>query len=173
MSARHLALPFALALALSAGGCGFHPLYARADSDPAGQRVFDTIYVDPIDGERVGFEMRDSLMNLLRGADRPEHALYRLRVSVKQTLEGTAVETNASITRYQYNLTATYDLSDIHTGANVTKGTETTVSAYDVVASPYATMVTQQDAQKTGARDIADRIRIDLGVFFTRRSAAK
>jgi LPS-assembly lipoprotein len=54
----------------------------------------------------------------------------------------------------------------------VTKGTESTVSGYDVVASPYATLVAQQDAQKLGARDIADRIRIDLGVYFSNRSAS-
>jgi LPS-assembly lipoprotein len=173
MMARLAGLSLALSLALCAGGCGFRPLYARAGSDPAGQRVFNSVYVDPIDAERVGFELRNSLIDLLEGADRPDHALYRLKISVKQTIEGTAVETNASITRYQYIMTANYDLTDIHTGADVTKGTETTVSAYDVVASPYATLVTQQDAQKLGARDIADRIRIDLGVYFARRSAAK
>ena len=51
------------------------------------------------------------------------------------------------------------------------KGTETTVSGYDVVASPYATLVAQQDAQKFGAREIADRIRIDLGVYFAKNSS--
>jgi LPS-assembly lipoprotein len=173
MRAQLADLSLALSLALCAGGCGFHPLYARSGSDPAGQQVFNSIFVDPIDAERAGFELRDSLFDLLDGADRPEHALYRLKVTVKQTIEGTAVETNASITRYQYTMTASYDLSDIHTGAEITKGTETTVSAYDVVASPYATLVAQQEAQKLGARDIAERIRIDLGVYFAKQPRAK
>lgn len=173
MTTRYAALPFALGLALGAGGCGFHALYARAGSDPAGQQAFNSIYVDPIDAERVGFELRDSLIDLLEGAARPDRALYRLKVSLKQTIEGTAVETTGSITRYQYTLTANYDLTNIHTGAEITKGTETTVSAYDVVASPYATLVAQQDAQKLGARDLADRIRIDLGVYFAGRSAPR
>jgi LPS-assembly lipoprotein len=65
-------------------------------------------------------------------------------------------------------MTADYQLSSAHTGAELTHGTETTVSAYDVVASPYSTLVAQQDAQKFGAREIADRIRIDLGVYFAK-----
>ncbi len=116
------------------------------------------------------FELRNSLIDLLEGADRPTDALYRLKVGVKQTVEGTDVESNGFITRYTFTMVANYSLSNIHTGAEVTKGTETTVSAYDVVASPYATLVAQQDAQRLGARDIADRIRVDLGVYFMRHA---
>jgi LPS-assembly lipoprotein len=155
-------LPVVLALQ----GCGFHPLFARAGDDAQGQQVFKTIYVEPIDGERVGYEVRNSLIDLLRGTQKTDSALYRLQVEVKQTIEGVAVQTNASITRYRYTLSATYELADMHDGKTLTKGTETTVSGYDVVASPYATLVAQQDAQRLGAHDIADRIRIDLGVFF-------
>lgn len=171
MTPRFVACALAFLLAPALAGCGFHPLYARAGAGGGGQQVFDSIYVDPIDAERAGFELRNSLIDLLAGAQRPDAARYRLKVTVKQTIEGTAVETTGAITRYSYTMVANYELSDIHTGANVTKGTETTVSAYDVVASPYATLVAQQDAQRLGARDIADRIRIDLGVFFVKRAA--
>jgi LPS-assembly lipoprotein len=168
MSARVPGAGFALALALAfcTGGCAFHPLYARTSSNAAGQQVFNSIYVDPIDAERAGYELRNSLDDLLEGVDRPQNALYRLAVSVKQSVEGTDVQTNGYITRYSYTMIASYVLSNIRTGAEVMKGTETTVSAYDVVASPYATLVAQQDAQRLGARDIADRIRVDLGVYF-------
>ena len=47
-------------------------------------------------------------------------------------------------------------------------GIEQTLSAYDVVASPYATLTAQQDAQKRGAKDIAYRIRIDLSSYFSK-----
>ena len=170
MMARLTLCPLLLVLALGTSGCGFHPLYARTRANPGGQQIFNSIYVDPIEGERAGYELRNSLIDLLRGTSRQDQAQYRLKVLVKQTIEGTAVETTGSITRYSYTLTANYELNDIHTGARVTKGTETTVSAYDVVASPYSTLVAQQDAQKLGARDIADRICIDLGVFFAKRS---
>jgi LPS-assembly lipoprotein len=172
MNARPWGSGLILSLALCTAGCSFHPLFARGPSNAAGQQVFKSIYVDPVDAERAGYELRNSLIDLLEGADRPENALYRLRVSVKQTVEGTDVQANGYITRYSYTMIANYALSNIHTGAEVTQGTETTVSAYDVVASPYATLVAQQDAQRLGARDIADRIRVDLGVYFMRRAGS-
>ncbi|HEY3639374.1 MAG TPA: LPS assembly lipoprotein LptE [Rhizomicrobium sp.] len=159
-----------LCLSLGLGGCGFHPLYARSDSSPGGQEVFHSIYVDPIVAERAGFELRNTLIDLLEGADHQDEARYRLKVNLKQTIEGTAIQTNGNITRYTYKAIANYDLDDIHTGAEITKGSETSVAAYDVVASPYATLVAQQDAQKSAARDIADRIRIDLGVYFLKHA---
>jgi LPS-assembly lipoprotein len=172
MSGRGIAILLALALSFYTAGCGFHPLYGSVGSSAGGHQVFNSIYVDPIDAERAGYELRNSLIDLLEGVDHPQHALYRLKVTVKQTIEGTAVQTNGSITRYSYTMIANYELTDTHSGAEVTKGTESTVSGYDVVASPYATLVAQQDAQKLGARDIADRIRIDLGVYFSNRPAS-
>ncbi|HLY06277.1 MAG TPA: LPS assembly lipoprotein LptE [Rhizomicrobium sp.] len=167
-----LAIPIVVACALGTAGCGFHPLFARSETNAGGQQAFNSIFVDPVGGGRAAYELRDSLINLLRGTSRPDQALYRLKITLKQSLEGTAVQTNGYITRYTYTMTADYQLTNIHTGAELTKGTETTFSGYDVVASPYATLVSQQDAQKFGAHEIADRIRIDLGVYFIRKPAA-
>jgi LPS-assembly lipoprotein len=64
-------------------------------------------------------------------------------------------------------------------GHVVTKGTETGLSAYNVLPtgpniplSPqanYGTLAAQQDADKRAAQDIAQRIRFDLNVFFIKR----
>lgn len=172
MMARFPLLAAIMAAAIVLSGCSFHPLFANGSSVHGGPEVFHTIYVDPIDAERGGYELRDSLIDLLEGTSRQTAALYRLKVDVKQTVEGTAIETTGDITRYTYTMVADFELSDIHTGAEITKGSETSVQGYDVVASPYATLVAQQDAQKFAARDIADRIRVDLGVFFHRRAGA-
>jgi LPS-assembly lipoprotein len=172
MSPRSLFAAVAVSLAVALAGCGFHPLFATTDTGPGGQRVFHSIYVDPIAGERAGYELRNTLIDLVRGAEHQSDALYRLKVTVKQTIEGTAVETNGDITRYTYTMVADYALSNIHTGADITTGSETSVTGYDVVASPYATLVAQQDAQKNAAKDVADRIRIDLGVWFMKHAGA-
>jgi len=168
MKRREISIPVALASAIATAGCGFHPLFAHSGANGGGQQTFNSIYVDPVDGGRAGYELRNSLIDLVQGSSRPNQALYRLKVAMKQSIEGTAVQTNGYITRYSYTMTADYQLSSAHTGAELTHGTETTVSAYDVVASPYSTLVAQQDAQKFGAREIADRIRIDLGVYFAK-----
>jgi LPS-assembly lipoprotein len=172
MRSRFAFLAVGVAAAVGVSGCAFHPLFERGDTVRGGQEVFHTIYVDPIEAERAGYELRDSLIDLLEGTSRQDNALYRLKIDVRQTVEGTAIETNGDITRYTYTMIADYALSNIRTGAEITKGSETSVEGYDVVASPYATLVAQQDAQKFAARDIADRIRVDLGVFFRRHVGA-
>jgi LPS-assembly lipoprotein len=40
------------------------------------------------------------------------------------------------------------------------------LSAYNVVQSPYATLTAQQDSGKRAAQDVAERIHLDLGVWF-------
>lgn len=168
-----IAIPIVIALALGTAGCGFHPLFARTDTNAGGQQAFNSIFVDPVGGGRVAYELRDSLIDLLRGASHPDQALYRLKVTIKQSVEATAVQTTGEITRYTYTMTADYVLTNAHTGAEITKGTEATFSGYDVLASPYATLVAQQDAQRSGANAIAGRIRIDLGVYFAGHGTAK
>ena len=159
--------------AVSLAGCGFHPLYGSEPGESGARQVFASIYVDTIAGERVGYELRNSLIDNLEAAPRPQQATYRLKVTVDQYLQGIAVQNNATVTRYNYTLNANYELSDIHTNKIVKSGIERTLSSYDVVMSPYATLVAQQDAQRRGAIDVASRIQIDLPAYFSRRAAAK
>jgi LPS-assembly lipoprotein len=167
MNAR-AAITLCFALALSA--CGFRPLYGTYGADPGGQRVFSSIYVAPIELERVGYELRNSLIDTLEARGRPENAIYQLNVKLDEKSEGIAVNSTGSTTRYNYTLLATYELLDARKGVVLIKGEESTLSAYNVVTSPYATLVAKQDAQKRAAADIAERLRLDLGVYFARRS---
>ncbi len=147
-------------------GCGFHPLYGSNLEYGGAREVFSSVYVDPIEGERVGYDLRNSLIDNLNGAAKPAEARYRLKVTVSQYLQGIAVANNAAVTRYNYTLDVNFELSDIHSNKVLKSGIEQTLSAYDVVTSPYATLVAQQAAQRRGAQDIADRISIELSTFF-------
>ena len=50
----------------------------------------------------------------------------------------------------------------------LTTGTQSELSAYNVVVSPYATLVAEQDASKRAAQEVAERIHLDLGVYFVK-----
>ena len=54
----------------------------------------------------------------------------------------------------------------MRSGNVLTTGSQTELSAYNVVQSPYATLVAQQDSSKRAAQDMAERIQLDLGVWF-------
>jgi LPS-assembly lipoprotein len=142
--------------------CGFHPLYGRGGASPA---IMASIYVDPIQ-DRTGYELRNSLIDLFNsGGGRSKR--YRLKVRLADQRKGIALQNDATITRYNYLLDADYELID-STGKIVTSGHQSTLTAYNVVSSPYATLTARQDAQKRAAQDLAQRIQLDLGVFFAR-----
>jgi LPS-assembly lipoprotein len=161
--------------ALALSGCGFHPLYGGANGGMS--ETLSTIYVEPVQ-DRLGYELRNELIDLLDGPGTARGATYRLTLGLTQTTQGIALQNNASITRYNDTLKVTYTLTDM-AGKTVTSGTETGLSAYNVLptgptiaASPqanYGTFAAQQDADKRAAQDIAERIRLDLNVYFAKR----
>jgi LPS-assembly lipoprotein len=158
-----------IGVALLLGGCGFHPLYGGMNGDM--QETLSSIYVEPVP-ERIGYELRNSMIDLLDGPGTPNGASYRLRLGLTQTTQGIALQNDATITRYNDTLTVTYELFDT-AGHVVTKGAETGLSAYNVLPSSpsanYGTLIAQQDADKRAAEDIANRIRFDLNVYFSKR----
>jgi LPS-assembly lipoprotein len=156
----------ALGASLFTAGCGFHPLYGDAAVGSAVGNQLSDIYVEPIPDYGVagtGYELR---LALVQGLNSDKRARYQLRATLTETTQGIALLTNASITRYNDTLTVNYTLTDMMTGQVVKQGTETGLAAYNVVSSPYATLIAQQDADKREAQDIAERMRIELAVFF-------
>jgi LPS-assembly lipoprotein len=153
---KRLAAP---ALCLVLTGCGFHPMYGRA-TGPA----MASIFVEPI-AERDGFELRNALIDDLQSDGEDRGKAYRLKVVLNESPQGIALQNDATITRYNNTLTARYTLTDAQ-GKVLTSGTQTQMSAYNVVQSPYATLVASQDSSKRAAQDIAERIHLDLGVWF-------
>lgn len=158
-----------IAAAMLLAGCGFHPLYGGMNGGMS--ETLSSIYVEPVP-ERIGYELRNTMIDLLDGPGTAGGASYRLKLALSETTQGIALQNDATITRYNDTLTVTYELSDM-AGHIVTKGTETGLSAYNVLPSSpnanYGTLAAQQDADKRAAQDIAERIRFDLNVFFVKR----
>jgi LPS-assembly lipoprotein len=162
-----------LAVTLFLAACGFHPLYGSTASTPGGAEIFANIYVEPIDAN-AGFELRNTLIDLLDASGRRTgQQRYALKVTLLDQLQGAALQNDATITRYNYTLTANYVLTDATNGNTVTSGQVSSLTAYNVVASPYATLIAQKDAQKRASEELAERIRIDLGVYFARGVKSK
>ena len=162
----------ALTLALLLGACGFHPLYGGLNGGMSA--TLSTIYVEPVP-DRIGYELRNTMIQSLfpptaaaLRAGRPIASNSRSVRRRKASRCRMTQPSRATTTR----LTVTYELTDM-AGVVVTKGTETGLSAYNVLPSAananYGTLAAQQDADKRAARDIAERIRLDLNVYFVKR----
>jgi LPS-assembly lipoprotein len=115
--------------------------------------------------ERSGYELRNTMIDLLGSDGRSGGKAYHLKMTLGEVAQDVAQQNDATITRYNDTLTVKYVLTDAN-GKVLTHGEKTSLSAYNVVTSPYSTLVAQQDADKRAAEDIAQRIRIDLGIYF-------
>lgn len=166
-------LPAALALT----GCGFHPLYGDLNGKPGAASRFPLVYVPPIELENAGYEVRNDLLDLTRAKSEPAGVLYDLRIVLRDRNQDIAVQNTqigvvkeVEITRYNYTLIANYEIVDRKTQKVLYKGVESSLSAYDVVDNPYATLTAQQDAQAHTAQDIAEKLRLRLALFFAQQA---
>ena len=150
------------AVLIGLSACGFHPLYG---DNGALSADMSSIYVEPIE-DRTGYELRNTLIDLLQSDGRSEGKAYHLKLTLDTTSQGIALQNDATITRYNDRLVVDYVLTD-GDQKTVKTGKVSGLSSYNVVSSPYATQIAQQDADKRAAEDIAVRIRLELGVYFT------
>lgn len=163
-------LGFALAVvaAASVSACGFHPLYAT-DTTPEGMtQYYSQVLVEPIQG-RQGVHLRNQLLDAFTPGGTPTSAAYRLTIKLEDQKEGLAIQADTRITRYNYNLTAKYELKDSVSGKVLDKGIARAIAAYNVVDSQFATLSAERDAQERAAREVGEDIRIRLGFYFEQR----
>jgi len=142
------------------GGCGFQPLYAAPGVTPK----LAAIEVSRPDG-RPGFLLGQSLDDEL-GNNSGGRPIYRLTMQLSETRIPRGININNVATRYEVDLTASYQLSEIATRTPVTKGTVTVNATYDQAPQPYASLAAEQDGERRAAEAAAQRIRLELASFF-------
>lgn len=158
--------------ALALSGCGFRPLYGAGPGGVAAEHMFAAVELDEIGGRlgpMVYHELQDQLHPTGRAADVP--ARYRLAVKLKEKREGRAIEPDASITRFDYRLSGSYQLVKIDGGKVVHAGAVSSSTAYNVVESQFATLSARQDAEQRAARGVSEEIRLRVAIFL--RGAAE
>jgi LPS-assembly lipoprotein len=156
-------IAFVVALAGLCAACGFRPLYGTGGAD---SRALASIFVEPVE-DSGAYELRNTLIDLLDSDGSQAGKTYRLALTYKRTSQGIALQNDAAITRYNDTLTVDYVLRDAK-GTELTRGTKSNLAPVNVVQSPYATLVAQRDADRRSSQEIAEQIRIDLSLYFSR-----
>jgi LPS-assembly lipoprotein len=151
--------------ALALAACGFRPLYGNGGLGEHGAIPLSSVYVEPI-SDRVGYELRNNLLDLLNSGS-PQSSQYRLKLYLAEREDAVVLQANTSITRYNYTLSAHYELMPRGETTPVKSGDLTAFAAYNVAAAPflYATATAQRDAQNRATNDIAERLRTELAVY--------
>ena len=141
---KRLAAPIALLAALALAACGFKPLYGRNDLGGNIGAALGNVYVEPIP-DRVGYELRNNLLDLFNATGQANEAAYRLKLYLTTNEEAVVLQPNTAITRYNYTLSAHYELFRKGETNAAKSGDVTALSAYNVAAAPflYATVTAQ------------------------------
>ena len=158
----------ALIAGLALAACGFRPLYGGA-SGATRRLELSQIAVSPIES-KLGTDLRNELIDRLTPSGEPGFPQYRLDLTLHEYREGLGIQPDASVTRWNYELTASYQLLDLGTGKVITKGTASSIAAYSVVNSQFATLSAEEDAERRTAIDLGDELELRLALFFEQRS---
>ncbi len=154
---RFLAAPLALLVA----SCGLSPMYAGGGSGAVAQGLA-AIDVPAIEG-RAGWLVRNALNDRL-GAAGAASPRYRLDVRLDDRLEGLGVLNDDTIGRERRTLRARYQLVDLATDEIVLDATAGADAGIDVVSSEYATIAAEQTALENLAREVADRMVMQISL---------
>ena len=169
---RFLGVTFIVGAALALSACGFRPLYATGTTPDGMETYFSQVFVEPIPG-RQGVHLRNQMLDALTPDGTPGSSAYKLSIKLEDVKEGLAIQTNTQITRYNYRLTAKYELRDTVSGEVLDKGVARAIAAYNVADSQFATQTAERDAQERAAREVGEDIRLRLGLYFEQRFGGK
>ena len=156
-----VALIGAVLAGLGLAACGFTPLYATRGL-AAGMSSIEV----KVPHGRLAFLLSESLDDdLARDRDKP--AIYRLDLAVTSRVFARGLNLDETAAYYEDHVTVDYRLVEIATGRVLKTGTQPVEVTYAATNIPYAGIAAQEDAQKRAADQAADRIRTDLGIYFT------
>lgn len=147
-------------LILGLSGCGFAPLYAESNRAQA-LRHIDVTVPDSRTGYFLEQELRQSL-----NSDLTAPTAYELDIKLVENHYRVGYRADETAARSEMSEQVTYVLRDKATGKVVLSKSYTETASYNASDSPYADVVSQQDAQKRIANSVAQQIATDLTLYF-------
>jgi LPS-assembly lipoprotein len=165
-----------LLLAGTTAGC-FQPLYGTQSTagGPVVSNALGAVDIEQIDAAtgtddaRIGVELRNDLIFALQGGGgggSPTHSL-KIRLTPSRYTTSVDLQTGRSSTDV-YNLTASYQLTDLRTGKVVLIASAVSPVSYDTPGEQqrFARSRGLRDAENRAAQQIAENIRSRLASFF-------
>lgn len=145
------------------GACGFQPLYGTG----SGSRViadFSRVQVAPM-RDRIGQQLHNQLERLLHPRGAAPQYRYRLQAKLNESTSSLAVKKSAFATRGNLTVTANYSLLEVSTRRSLVNASNAITVSYNIFNSEFETLMAEKDARKRAVRELAQEIRIRLGVY--------
>ena len=161
-----LLLVAAPALAACSSG-GFQPLYGSTPSGVGVQERLAQLDVAPIPG-RVGQRIRNDLIFDSSGGGDLAPPVYRLEISLNESILTTLVKVDGESLGQIYTLQANFKLIQIKDKRVVLTGTSHGRAAFERFQSIYSNVRAREDAENRAARTISDDLKTRLAAYLSR-----
>jgi LPS-assembly lipoprotein len=165
----HASPAIGVALLFALSGCGWTPLYGNPGTGPANAEL-RAIRVDPIPG-RVGQHLELALRNSLNPTGEPTKARYHLQTGLSYTLSNVGLISQGTATIGRVDLTATYHLIDLKSGAVLLTDTVHTQDSFALNPNQYSTTVAENDSATRGVVELDEEMMTRLTLFLQARLA--
>jgi LPS-assembly lipoprotein len=153
------------------GACGFRPLYlAQGTTEGPVRAELAAIEVQGLGG-RLGYLVRDALLDELNPATAAVPPRYVLYVQLTSRADALGIQLDNTITRYNLLLIAAFQLHAKERNELVYASLVQRVASYNVSRVPYADLIASQEAERRAAQEVATDIRTLLAVQFARAPA--
>ncbi len=154
---------------LSLTACGFHPVYGVNKYTPVGveSKLAQTSIGNIPD--REGQYLRNALIDRFYREGRPDDPVYSLNVSpLEETKTDLDITTTSDATRGQLRIATTITLNHRATGEKVLQRNLSAYTSYNIIASEFATRVSEDNARLNAINDLARQIETQLTLYFKR-----
>jgi LPS-assembly lipoprotein len=173
VSRRHLVRGLVVLLAtapmLSAcGNGGFQPLYGPTASGVGLSDRMAQVDISPIPG-RVGQRVRNELIFQNTGGGTPAPPLYRLEITVRESVLSTLVRTDGNSLSQIYSMEASFKLISLKENNKVVfQGSSNGRAGFERFDSVYSNVRAREDAENRVARTIAEDLKVRVATFLSR-----
>jgi len=149
-------------------GCGFQPMYGKANTNAAGTAVdkqMAGIRIEPI-SDRVGQQLHNALRDRFNPLGQPSDGTYALQVNLTVRVYGALARRDLSASRRNVEMNAFYSLKDT-AGNQLMNDRSVITTGYDEFDDPLNDLSSFEDAERRATVQIADQIRTRVAVFLT------
>ncbi len=144
--------------------CGFRPLYLETRNFS----VIEELALTKIQAiaDRRGQIVRNALIDRMNPRGEPAHPKYRLTTSITESITELAVRRDDASTRANLTLNARFELYQEGIDEPILIGRVKSVNSHSISVAEVATLGAEKSARERGARDIAERMVLQIGAFF-------
>jgi LPS-assembly lipoprotein len=160
-----------LALAPGLAGlaaCGFRPLHAGSEGEAVDRELAAINVETPRD--RTGQLIKNMLLDDLNPRGVTADSRYDLYVKLSRSRGALIIQQRDDITRYDLTIAAFFELRQQENGDVLYRSAGRRVASYNVRRAPFATEMSELNAEERAVRELSHLIRTQLALFFAGRA---